>query len=450
MMKCFYLIFFVHFLCPSLVLTQTQWELLGLQNENLTKVIIHPNNSQTLYVGSRSDFSTGSVGCFFKSTNSGTNWDTIIVGITVRDIVINPFNPEIIYIAAGANAGNQPGVLKTTDNGATWFNADSGVVVNWETNVNTIRMDPNNQEILFCGTGGFNGGNLFKTTNGGNSWYIPCEDSIFAAGVEVIEFDPYEPIVLYVGRSWDGKLSRSSDGGVTWEYAGYTNGGSIIALQFGRNSDEMYIASSWSFAYPVGIFKTTDRGTNWNNIGQGFEGYASVNDVKVYLNSLEHIYIGLDAGEDTTGMYVKKNDQQWEHYGLTDIIISSIAIENNLMYAATDSGLYVRDFLLGVDPEINNHHEIDYLIYPAYPNPFNSEINITFKLFYEFSEVRIEIIDILGNSVKLLNSNFKKSGEHKIAWKGKDEMGYNVASGIYLIKYKFGNNYDVQKILYLK
>jgi len=179
MMKPFYFIFFIHILFTLLVLPQTQWQFIGLQNEYLTKVVIHPNDSQTLFAGSRSDFSSGSVGCLFKSTNSGTTWDTIIVGITVRDIVINPFNPEIIYIAAGANAGNDPGVLKTTDNGTTWFNADSGIVVNWETNVNTIRMDPNDQDILFCGTGGFVGGNLYKTTNGGNSWFIPCEDSIF-------------------------------------------------------------------------------------------------------------------------------------------------------------------------------------------------------------------------------------------------------------------------------
>jgi hypothetical protein len=364
--------------------------------------------------------------------------------------VINPINTEIIYIAAGANAGNQPGVLKSTDNGVTWCNADSGIILNWETNVNTIRMDPGNQEILYCGTGGFMGGNLFKTTNGGNSWYIPCEDSIFAAGVEVIEFDPYEPTILYVGRSWDGKLSRSSDGGGTWEYAGYTNGGGIRALQFGRNSDEMYIASNWSFAYPVGIFKTTDRGINWNNIGQGFEGSATIYDVKVYFNNLEHIYIGLEAWEDTTGMYVKKNNQQWEHYGLTDIIISSITIENNLIYAATNNGMYVRDLLLTIDPEDSNRYDAEYFLYPAFPNPFNSRVNINYRLMNEFFHVKIEIFDILGNRIKLLKDTYEHNGEYKISWSGKNEKGYDVTSGIYLINYLFGNNNNVQKILYVK
>jgi len=339
------------FIFLSLGFIYPHWQPIGLQNKNLTKIVIHPNDPQTLFVGSRSDFSSGSIGCLFKSTNSGTTWDTLIVGITVRDIVINPLNPEIVYLAAGANAGNQPGVLKTTDSGITWFSADSGVVVNWETNVNTIRIDPNNQEILFCGTGGFMGGNLYKTTNGGNSWFIPCEDSIFEAGVNVIEFDPYEPIVLYVGRSWDGKLDRSSDGGIGWEYAGYTNGGGILALEFGVSSNEMLIGSGWSFVYPVGIFKTTDRGINWDNIGQGFEGGGNVYDVGVNFTTTENIYIGLEAGADTNGMYVRKNNQPWEHFGLTDIIIRSIAIENNLIYLATDSGLYKRDLISTVEEE---------------------------------------------------------------------------------------------------
>jgi photosystem II stability/assembly factor-like uncharacterized protein len=413
-----------------------------LENEDLTKVVINPNDSQILFAGSRSDFSSGSIGCFFKSTNSGTTWDTIIVGITVRDIVINPFNPEIIYIAAGANAGNDPGVLKTTDNGTTWFNADSGVVVNWETNVNTVRMDPNEQEILFCGTGGFMGGNLYKSTNGGNSWFIPCEDSIFEAGVEVIEFDPFDPIVIYVGRSWDGKLSRSSDGGVTWEYAGYSNGGSIRALQFGQNSDEIYIASSWSFAYPVGIFITTDRGNIWNNLGEDFTGSATVHDVKVYFDNFEHVYIVIEAWEDTTGMYVKKNNQHWEHYGLTDIIIRSIAIENNLIYAATDSGLYVRDLLSSVDFNENNLSDIKFLLYPAYPNPFNPVTKIKYTIPQSplpggdgrGGLVTLIVYNALGRKVEELVNEFKPAGKYEIQFDGSD-----LPSGVYFYKLQSDN-----------
>ena len=101
MKKIFYILIILFILySTSTDYPQTQWQLLGLNNEDVTKIVIHPNESKTLFAGSRSDFSLGSVGALFKSTNSGITWDTLISVITVRDIVINPVNPDIIYIAA--------------------------------------------------------------------------------------------------------------------------------------------------------------------------------------------------------------------------------------------------------------------------------------------------------------------------------------------------------------
>ncbi|MCK7523693.1 MAG: hypothetical protein MZV64_41715 [Ignavibacteriales bacterium] len=71
-------------------------------------------------------------------------------------------------------------------------------------------MDPINPNILFCRTLGPMGGNLYKTTNGGQDWFISSVDTfLFSAGAAVIEYDPYEPIILYVGRAMNGTLFRS-------------------------------------------------------------------------------------------------------------------------------------------------------------------------------------------------------------------------------------------------
>jgi hypothetical protein len=147
-------------------------------------------------------------------------------------------------------------------------------------------------------------------------------------------------------------------------------------------------------------------GINWNNIGQGFEGGGNVHDVGVNFITTENIYIGLEAGADTNEMYVKKNDQPWEHFGLTDMIVRSIAIDNNLIYAATDSGLFVRNILSSVEPEINNHNEIDCLIYPAFPNPFNPLTKIRFETPIP-SVVTLKVYDILGRELKTLINEYK-------------------------------------------
>jgi len=427
-----------------------QWQSLGLENDALTKIIIDPNDSNTLFAGSRSDFSLGSVGALFKSTNFGSTWDTLLSVVTVRDLAIDPLNSEIIYIAAGGTAGNDPGVYKTTDGGTTWFNADSGISLDGETNVGTIRMDPHNEAVLYCGTYGFMGGNLYKTTNSGLSWFVPCADSFFNAGVDVIEFDRYDTGTIYTGRAWDGKLSRSSDGGINWEYAGYTNGGSIGALEFGSNSDEMYAASWWSINYPVGIFKTSNRGTDWINLGQEFIGIANVYDVKVNPTAPEYVYMGLDADYGQMGMYVKNGEQPWKFFGLSGIIVNSIAINNNLIYVATEVGVYFRDVTVNfINAEANLTGSTSFLS-PAYPNPFNSETKITYELTNEYSNVKVQIIDILGNTIRLLIDGYGYRGKYELSWNGKNDKGSDVTTGLYFVRLLFGSKYEIQKILFLK
>lgn len=445
MKKIFYILIILFILySTSTDYPQTQWQLLGLNNEDVTKIVIHPNESKTLFAGSRSDFSLGSVGALFKSTNSGITWDTLISVITVRDIVINPVNPDIIYIAAGANAGNNPGVIKTTDGGNTWFNADSGVIVDAETNVNTISIDPDNPEILYCGTGGFIGGNLYKTINGGNDWFIPSADSIFGNGVMVIEFDPYDFETLYVGRSWDGKLSRSNDGGTNWEYAGYTNGGSIRALEFGTSSDEMYIASWWSFDYPVGIFKTTDKGITWNNLGEEFKEIANVRDVKVNFTIEEHIYIGLDTWYDQSGVYVRKDNQQWEYLGLNNMIINSLELTSNSIYAVTSEGLYISDLVTNINEDNTYLYESSYLLFPAYPNPFNSATTIEYSIKQD-GLVSLKVYDVLGAEViSLVNAN-QVAGKYSVQFDAS-----SLTSGNYIYRLISGQFTSSKKLILLK
>lgn len=91
------------------------WQFLGLENENITAIAGDWSNPDIIYAGSSSNFSTGTAGGIFKSTNAGADWDTLIRGVTVRDIDIHPKNPEIIYAALGLNVLTQPGIIKTTD-----------------------------------------------------------------------------------------------------------------------------------------------------------------------------------------------------------------------------------------------------------------------------------------------------------------------------------------------
>jgi photosystem II stability/assembly factor-like uncharacterized protein len=423
-----------------------QWQLRGLEGEDITKILQHPTDPNTIYAAS-SHIGGNSVGALFKSTDSGNTWDTLLASISPTDFVVNYQNPDIIYIVGGVAYG----LIKTTNGGENWFSSSSGIDINAGTGTYTIAMDPINPNILFCGTLGPMGGNLYKTTSSGEDWFIPSADSfLFDIGVAVIEFDPFDPMMLYIGRAMNGKLFRSIDGGENFVYAGYENGGGIYSLKFGRNSDEMYVTSSWSFSYPVGIFRTNNGGVTWENLGEGFNGSVSVPDAALNFSEQDYIYIAANSSIDTSGVYVKIDDEPWMLIGLNDEYISSLLIKDNLLYAGTNNGIYTRDLISDVETEINPIKNKNFVLYQNYPNPFNPTSIIKFEISYIEKTSRVvsttlEVYDILGNEVATLVNEEKQPGVYEVEFDGSQ-----LSSGIYFYTLTSGNFSASKKLILLK
>ena len=84
-----------------------------------------------------------------------------------------------------------------------------------------------------------------------------------------------------------------------------------------------------------------------------------------------------------------------------------------------------------------------------YPNPFNPETTIHFNLQAE-THVNIDIYNIRGQKVKSLVSEIKTSGKHQVIWKGTDENGLSVSSGIYFYKMQTSDFKGTKRMLLLK
>ena len=67
---------------------------------------------------------------------------------------------------------------------------------------------------------------------------------------------------------------------------------------------------------------------------------------------------------------------------------------------------------------------------PAWPNPFNPMVNISFELLYP-DEVELTVIDARGHLIKTLVSGALGSGTHVHRWDGTDATGRRLASGVY-------------------
>ena len=91
---------------------------------------------------------------------------------------------------------------------------------------------------------------------------------------------------------------------------------------------------------------------------------------------------------------------------------------------------------------------------PNYPNPFNPETWIPFRLA-EDSEVVIRIYDIRGRLVRELNFGRLKAGVYESKgeaayWDGRSDQGEQVASGVYVCQMVAGEKTFVRKMVILR
>ena len=91
----------------------------------------------------------------------------------------------------------------------------------------------------------------------------------------------------------------------------------------------------------------------------------------------------------------------------------------------------------------------DFILSPAYPNPFNPVAH--FDLIIPYGEfVKMTVFDILGREVIILKNRMMAPGQYKIAWHGVDNFGKPVSSGSYFLVMKYGEKTKVQKLVFLK
>jgi len=91
----------------------------------------------------------------------------------------------------------------------------------------------------------------------------------------------------------------------------------------------------------------------------------------------------------------------------------------------------------------------EYSIRQNYPNPFNPVTIIEYAL-PKASEVKIDIYNILGQHVKTVENSYMAAGIHSVIWDGKNNLGHQVSSGIYLYKITAGEYEESKKMIILK
>ena len=86
-----------------------------------------------------------------------------------------------------------------------------------------------------------------------------------------------------------------------------------------------------------------------------------------------------------------------------------------------------------------------YRLGDSYPNPFNPAVVIPLDLAADAAGVSLRVYDVLGRRVRQVWQEPLGAGSHRFVWDGRDEVGKDVAAGVYLYQVEVDGRVEAKK-----
>ena len=88
---------------------------------------------------------------------------------------------------------------------------------------------------------------------------------------------------------------------------------------------------------------------------------------------------------------------------------------------------------------------------PNFPNPFNPETTINYRLAGNTDqETKLIIYNAIGQEIRILVQKVQPAGEYVVHWDGTDNLGQKVSSGIYMYHLTSGDFSQTRRMMLLK
>jgi photosystem II stability/assembly factor-like uncharacterized protein len=247
-------------------------------------VAVAPSDPNVIYVGTGESCWRGNISYgdgMYKSLDGGKTWNHIGLEDTrhIARIVVNPTNPEVLYVAAMGHAygpNETRGVFKTSDGGKSWQKV---LFKDNKTGAIDLTFDPSNPHILFAAlyeaqrypwtaVSGGPGSGLYKSIDDGATWKrleghgLPS-GVLGRIGVTVSGADGNR--VYAILEAEKGGIYRSEDAGDTWQLINPDHRFTQRAWYFHhifadpKNVDTVYVLNT-------AVYRSTDGGHTFNTL----------------------------------------------------------------------------------------------------------------------------------------------------------------------------------------
>ncbi|MCS6896797.1 MAG: YCF48-related protein, partial [Nitrospira sp.] len=298
------------------------------ESESIVSIALHPKNANILYVATND--------AVYKSRDGGETWEKFpsFSARRVTTLAIDPLLPATVYAGTMGDA-----VYKSPDGGQRWLPHNVGLK-DHVSFVNQFVFHPATTENIYAATTV----GVFYTKDAGREWEERMNGMKEVHIVTSLAINPQEPAVLYAGTT--GGIYRSDDGGMNWrkintglipetELMGAMALG-VNAIEIDRTNPAVVYAGTTK-----GLFRTTNRGEQWERIGQRLPD-PFVCCLVLHPTDPTVLYLGGPAGvwksSDGGGTWQAMNR------GLATLNIRALVLaptNSRTLYAGTNgSGLY--------------------------------------------------------------------------------------------------------------
>ena len=163
--------------------------------------------------------------------------------------------------------------------------------------ISEFAFHPEHKQVFYVATAS---GNLWKTSNNTITWE-PIFDSEGSYALGTIKLDPNDPLTLWVGTgennsqrsvAYGDGVYKSTDGGKSWTNMGLADSGHISQIWINpANSDHVLVASQgplWNDGGDRGLYRSLDGGDSWERILQ-IDPHTGINEFVVDPDNPDNI-----------------------------------------------------------------------------------------------------------------------------------------------------------------
>jgi ligand-binding sensor domain-containing protein len=355
-----------------------------------------------------SDIYEAYFGGVYRSTDDGADWFEADSGLTGA-------NHEFTYVTSLATNGKDlfagtflTGVFISTNKGVSWSPAGNDLL---KLGINALIVDGTNLFAAANVNEDQYGRGVFLSTDSGKSWMESNRGLTDSAVNTLVAFGTN----LFAGT--DDGVFVSTNNGTTW-----TPSNSGIPLYFGFNAfallgTNLFTASNnQNQEVGDGIFLSTDSGKSWMISNKGLAD----SDVNFLMVSGVNLFAGTDSGvflstNNGTSWTSEDTGLLTTTIGLGSIYVQTLAVSGSNLFAGTGNGVWRRPLSDFGTSSVTQTPAITQSEIQIYPNPFSQSTQITFTS-QDAGYAKVSIVNMLGVEVAPLSSGELDAGEHNFTW----------------------------------